>query len=192
MTLYGGLPFKELRSKFLLAQTSTAQPLTPAVLPEGWSIIDLPGHCFAMTGFRTKDGNIYLGDCVSSEETLNKYGIGYLWDPAAYVATLEKVQALEAPCFIPAHAPATADIGPLARVNIAAVEETARRILTFCAEPASFEEILRQLFLSYGLTMNAQQYALIGSTLRSYLSWLYGRGLIGYSFENNRMLWHRK
>lgn len=192
MTLYGGFPFKELKSKFLLAQPSRAELLTAEVLPEGMEIIPLPGHSFDMVGFRTPDNNVFLADCVSSVETLSKYGIGYLWDVQKYLDTLELVGRLQAENFIPSHAPVTRDIGPLALRNREAVLDVEAKLLEFCAESLSFEQLLQKTFDAYGLTMNAQQYALIGSTLRSYLSWLYGRGLIGYSFENNRMLWHRK
>lgn len=190
MTLYGGLPFKDLQNKFLLAQSSSAELLTAEVLPDGWNLIHLPGHCFDMVGFRTKDGNVFLGDCLSSRETLQKYGLGYLWDPAAFITTLEQVKTLQAAHFIPAHAPVTEDIVPLAQLNIDAVMEISLKILSCCVNPATFEELLQQMFQSYNLTMTAQQYALIGSTLRSYLSSLYAQGKITFSFENNRMLWH--
>ena len=39
------------------------------------------------------------------------------------------------------------------------------------------------------MTMTAEQYALIGSTLRSYLSWLKAAGKAEYTIEENRMLW---
>ena len=44
--LYGGYPCKDLRHKFLLAQESGAEELTEAALPEGFEIIQLPGHFF--------------------------------------------------------------------------------------------------------------------------------------------------
>ena len=50
--LYGGYPCKGLRHKFLMAQESAAEELTDAVLPEGFSILPLPGHFFDMAGFR--------------------------------------------------------------------------------------------------------------------------------------------
>ena len=50
-------------------------PLTSDVLPAGIEILDLPGHCFDMVGFRTKEGTAYIADSLSSEEALAKYGI---------------------------------------------------------------------------------------------------------------------
>ena len=52
--LYGGYPCKDLRHKFLLAQESDVEPLVEAVLPEGFELIQLPGHFFDMVGFRTR------------------------------------------------------------------------------------------------------------------------------------------
>lgn len=191
MTLYGGLPLRELKNKFLLAQTSKAEPLPEAVLPTGWELVELPGHCFDMVGFRTADGSLFLGDCLSSQETLNKYGIGYLWNPQLTVDTLEKVKEMTAPRFIPAHAPVTDDIAPLAQLNIDAIQAVFDTVLTLCETPSTFEELLQKLFTHYSLTMNAQQYALIGSTLRSYLTNLCDAGKVGYEFAENRMVWKR-
>ena len=50
--LYGGYPCKELRHKFLMAQESDAEELTPETLPEGFEMIPLPGHFFEMVGFQ--------------------------------------------------------------------------------------------------------------------------------------------
>ena len=189
MGLYGGYPFRELHHKFLCAQESRAEPLTPEALPQGMELLSLPGHSFDMVGFRTPDGTAYLADCVSSAETLEKYGIGYLWDVGASLATLEQLPALSAERFVPSHAPVCTDIAPLAQKNRDAIARTADEILRFCALPRSFEEILQQLFTVYGLTMTVQQYVLIGSTLRSYLAWLLDAGRVRYAFADSRMLW---
>lgn len=190
MGLYGGLPFKELKNKFLLAQKSDCEQITDDVLPQGMSILPLPGHSFDMIGFKTADGNIFLADCVSSAETLGKYGIAYLWDPMASIRTLEYVKSLQAEVrFIPAHAPVTEDITELADINIAAIKKVMESILQICEEGCTFEEILKKLFDAYGMTLTAQQYVLIGSTVRSYLSALYTEGRLKFEFVENRMIW---
>lgn len=189
--LYGGYPVKELRRKFLLAQESEAEYLTKENVPGGMEIIPLSGHFFDMVGYRTGDDVVYLADCLSSRETLEKYQIGFLYDVAAYLDTLERVKAMEARLFVPAHAAATEDIKALAQENIDKVNEIAGRILALCAEPVMFESVLQRLFQVYGLTMDFEQYALVGSTVRSYLSWLKETSRVEAIFDEGRLLWHR-
>lgn len=187
--LYGGYPSKALRHKFLLAQESKAEPLTPDILPDGMEMLPLPGHFFDMVGFRTADDVVYLADCLSSKATLDKYGIGFIYDIDAYIKTLETVKALEAAMFIPAHADATEQIADLAQYNINKVQEIAEKILKICKEPMNFETILQKLFTAYGLTMTPEQYVLVGSTVRSYLSYLKDNDKFDVVFDDNRMLW---
>ena len=189
--LYGGYPCKDLRHKFLMAQESDAQELTPDSLPEGFEIIPLPGHFFDMVGFRTPDDVVFLADCLSSKETLDKYQIGFIYDVGAYLDTLEKVKTMQARAFVPAHAAACEEIAGLAQYNIDKVLEIAERITDVCSEPLCFEALLQRLFADYRLTMNFEQYVLVGSTVRSYLAWLKDTGKMAALFEDNIMLWRR-
>lgn len=189
--LYGGYPCKDLRHKFLLAQESGAEYLTKETLPEGFELIPLLGHFFDMAGFRTPDDNVYLADCLSSRETLEKYQIGFIYDVAAYLNTLEKVKTLKARLFVPAHAEAAEDITELAQYNIDKVNEIADKIVSLCKEPLGFEVILQRLFTEYGLVMNFEQYVLVGSTVRSYLAWLKDTGRLNAVFEKNLLLWEK-
>ncbi|MCF0228943.1 MAG: MBL fold metallo-hydrolase, partial [Parasporobacterium sp.] len=83
------------------------------------------------------------------------------------------------------------DISALAQINIAAVEKLLDRISFFCSEPKSFEELLHDLFTDYGMTMSIQQYALIGSTVRSCLSGLLTKGQIKYICEDGYVKWQK-
>ena len=189
--LYGGCPCKDLRHKFLMAQESSVEYLTKDVLPNGFEVIHLPGHFFDMVGFRTSDDVVYLADCLSSRETLDKYQIGFIYDVAAYIKTLEMVKALKAKIFVPAHAAVTEDIIELAQYNIDKVHEIGEKIVDFCREPLYFEALLQKLFTAYGLEMNFEQYVLVGSTVRWYLSWLKDMGRLNAKFENNMLLWEQ-
>ena len=189
--LYGGYPCKDLRHKFLLAQESVAKPLTKEVLPDGLEVIELPGHFMDMVGFRTSDDVVYLADCLSSKETLDKYQISVLYDVEGYLNTLEMVKNMKAKIFVPSHAEPTKDISELAQYNIDKVHEIADKILEICEEPTSFEGILQKLFTVYELKMTIEQYVLIGSTVRSYLSWLKDHGRLEITIENNLLLWKR-
>lgn len=187
--LYGGFPPASLRHKFLMAQESDVHYLTEDVLPQGMSIINLPGHFFDMVGYRDADDVVYLADCLSSRDTLEKYQISFIYDVEAYLSTLETVKTLKANMFVPAHAAATEDIAPLARLNIDKVHGIAEKIISICAAPVCFEHILQRLFNDYGLVMTDEQYVLAGSTVKSYLSWLKDSGRITIQFTDNMMLW---
>ena len=187
--LYGGFPPKDLRHKFLMAQESEAEELTQDALPDGIKILPLPGHFFDMVGFETADGAAFLADCLSSRETLEKYQITFVYDVAAYLATLERVKTMQARVFIPAHAEITGEIAPLAQYNIDKVHEIAEKILELCQTPMQFEALLQQLFQTYDLKMTIEQYVLVGSTVRSYLAWLKDSGRVEALFENAQMLW---
>ncbi len=189
--LYGGYPCKDLRHKFLLAASSEVTDFSDESFPKEVEIIPLKGHFFDMVGFKTPDDTVFLADCLSSKETLDKYQIGFIYDVAEYLKTLETVKSIKAKIFVPAHAPVTDDIAGLADVNIAKVHEIADKILWICNEPLCFENILQRLFSDYGLTMNFEQYVLVGSTVRSYLSWLKDNGKISAFFEDNMLFWKR-
>ncbi len=187
--LFGAYPPKDLRHKFLYAGESNAELLTSDVLPDELQMIELPGHFFDMVGFRTDDDVVYLADCLSSVETLNKYQISFIYDVGAYIQTLETVKNMQAKMFVPAHAGITDNIAPLADFNIRKVYEIAEKITQICSAPTCFEQILQKLFNEYNLKMNFEQYVLVGSTVRSYLAWLKDNNQLTADFDNNIMLW---
>ena len=189
--LWGGFPCKELRHKFLMAQESGAREFSDPDFPKEIEVIPLPGHFFDMAGFRTPDGVVFLADCLSGRPTLEKYGITFIYDVAEYLKTLEKVKAMTAKMFVPSHADAAENIAELAQLNIDKVNEIAEKIVGICAEPVSFEQILKRLFNEYGLKMTFEQHVLVGSTVRSYLSWLYDTDRLTAEFEDNIMLWRK-
>ncbi|MBO5122510.1 MAG: MBL fold metallo-hydrolase, partial [Oscillospiraceae bacterium] len=88
------------------------------------------------------------------------------------------------------HAAPAEDIAPLANFNIAATEEIAEHIVAFCADGTTWEELLYNLFEDYGLEMTHQQYVLIGSTVRSYLSYLKESGRLEVRIEGKRVMWY--
>lgn len=189
--LYGGYPCKDLRHKFLMAQESMVSDFSEEGFPQEVEVIPLPGHFFDMAGFRMPDGVVFLADCISSRETLDKYAVSFIYDVGAYLDTLDKVEKMEAAMFVPAHAEAAADVKELVRYNRDKVQEVAENILSICGEPVCFERILQEIFRGYGLAMNFEQYVLVGSTVRSYLSWLKDSGRLSAVFQDSMLLWQK-
>ncbi len=187
--LYGGYPCKDLRHKFLMAQESEVTDFSDESFPKEIEVIPLSGQFFDMAGFRMPDGVVFLADCLSSRETLKKYAVSFIYDVGAYLETLDKVEQMEARMFVPAHAEASADVKELVRHNRDKVQSIAERILSICREPLQFEKILQEVFKGYGLSMNFEQYVLVGSTVRSYLSWLKDMGKLEVVFCDSMLLW---
>ncbi len=187
--LYGGYPCKELHHKFLLAAESKVENFSDDSFPKEIEIIPLQGHFFDMVGFQTPDDVVYLADCLSSKETLDKYKVVFLYDIEKYLNTLERIKTLKAKIFVPAHAPITDNIAELAEYNICKVNETANHIFELCKQSICFENILQKLFDDFELKMNFEQYVLVGSTVRSYLAWLKDTKKVDACFEKNKLIW---
>jgi hypothetical protein len=98
---------------------------------------------------------------------------------------------MKARLFVPAHAAATDDIAPLARLNIETTLQAADDICALCAEPIGFDDLLVAVFAYYDLRMTFEQHALVGSTVRSYLSYLANEGRVCAMIDDNRWLWVR-
>lgn len=188
--LYGGYPFKDLRNKFLLAKESTVTNIENN-LPEGLEYISLKGHFFDMIGIKTSDDVYFLADSLFSEETIMKYHLFFIYDVREYLNTLDYLDTLKGSLFIPSHCEASTDIKLLTSLNRNKIHEVLEVITKYCEKEVTFEEILKYIFDKYSLVMNANQYVLIGSTIRSYLSYLYDEGKITYEFKDNKMLWKK-
>lgn len=187
--LYGGYPCKDLKHKFLLAQASEVSDITDSDFPFELEIIPLPGHFFNMIGIKTPDNVVFLADCISSKSTLEKYQISFIYDIDEYLKTLDKVEEIKADMFIPAHAEVTDNIKELVQFNRQKVYDIANKIQNLLKTPMCFETLLKNIFDEYKLTMNFEQYVLVGSTIRSYLSWLKDSSKITTEFYNNFLLW---
>ncbi len=186
--LYGGYPFKDIRNKFLLAKESVVTPIKNN-LPEGLEYFALKGHFFDMIGIKTSDNVFFLADSLFSEETIAKYHLFFIYDVREFLNTLDYLSTLNGSLYIPSHCEATSDISSLIELNRNKVSEIMNKIYNVCKEEMTFEEILKYVFDEYNLTMNENQYVLVGSTIRSYLSYLRDENKLSYEFKNNKMLW---
>lgn len=186
--LYGGYPFKDIRNKFLLAKESIVTPIENN-LPDGLEFFTLKGHFFDMIGIKTSDNVYFLADSLFSEETITKYHLFFIYDVREFLNTLDYLNTLNGNLYIPSHCEATNNISSLIELNRNKVQEIIDKIYNTCEKEMSFEEILKYIFDEYNLTMNANQYVLVGSTIKSYLSYLLDENKLSYEFKDNKMLW---
>lgn len=186
--LYGGYPFKDIRNKFLLAKESVVVPIENN-LPEGLEYFSLKGHFFDMIGIKTSDNVYFLADSLFSKETITKYHLFFIYNVREFLNTLNYLQTLNGTLYIPSHCEATNDISVLIDLNRKKINEIIDKIYNACKNEITFEEILKYIFDEYSLTINGNQYVLIGSTIRSYLSYLVDENKLKYEFKDNKMLW---
>lgn len=187
--LYGGYPFGELRHKFLMAQESKVFDISHTDFPKELEAIPLRGHFFDMYGFRTPDDVVFLADCISSKTAIEKYKISFIYDVKEYLNTLDAIKDMKAKIFVPSHDEPVEDLSEIIDFNKKAVFEIIDKIKDIAKSPICFEDILKALFDAYGLIMTFEQYALVGSTVRSYLSYMKDSGEINAEFSENRLLW---
>jgi glyoxylase-like metal-dependent hydrolase (beta-lactamase superfamily II) len=189
--LFGGFPHSPLRSKFLMAQPSVVTDIVQQGEIPGTALqaIRLPGHFLDMIGVRTQDGVFFVADSLFKKEILDKYKIPFIYDVKSFLETLSLVEQTSANLFVPSHADPTSDIRPLVHLNRSTVQELCERIVGHCVSPINFESLLKKLFDDYALTLDLTQYVLAGSTIKSFLSYLYEERRIESLFSENTLLW---
>lgn len=181
--IYGAYPFKQLRNKFLEAKSSSCEQLVDI---EGLEYFTLKGHSFDMVCIKTVDNVYFIGDALFNELTLNKYSISYLYNVSDFLNSLDILSNLKG-TFVLSHGQVCDDITSLINLNKNKVYEIIDKIIELCKEEISFEELLKNIFDIYNLEMNLTQRYLIGSTIKSYLSYLIDNNKIIYCFNNNIM-----
>ena len=186
--LYGGFPFKDIRNKFLLAKESVVTSIENN-LPDGLKYFALKGHFFDMIGIKTSDNVYFIADSLFSEETITKYHLFFIYDVREFLNTLDYLNTLNGRLYIPSHCEATSDISSLIELNRNKVNEIMNKIYNACDKEMTFDSVLKCIFDEYKLVMNANQYVLVGSTIKSYLSYLYDEDKLNYEFKDNKMVW---
>ncbi|MBI9109285.1 MAG: MBL fold metallo-hydrolase [Spirochaetales bacterium] len=188
--LWGAYPFKELRSKFFEAKACRVNRLINADTQlQGLQFIPLPGHFFNQYGILTDDGVFYLADSLFGEPVLKKYGLPFIYDVEAFRGSIENIKGIDAEYYVPSHGNIVKDISETADLNLSVLSEAEEDILRLLDGGLIFEELLKEFCDLRGIALNPGQYVLVGSTLKSILSYLCNNSKAGYTFKENRMYW---
>ncbi|MBQ7134557.1 MAG: MBL fold metallo-hydrolase [Ruminococcus sp.] len=187
--IYGGYIPKEMEHKFFLAKPSKTKSIHSDDFPKELKTCDISGHSLGMIAIITPDNTAFVGDIVSSEEIIKKYGITYLLDIKKHLESLDFVENMSADRFILSHVETVDDIRPLIKLNREKIYEICNLILALSKEPLTFESLLQKLFYHYDLRMSIRQHSLVGSTVRSYLSYLKNEGKLDIVIDDNLILW---
>ena len=200
---WGGFPFAELQDEYFAPRKPihVDRPLQAGQTIDFGDIslecIPLPGHFYDQLGLLVTDKTggktvFFLGDGFFGKEMLKKYWIPFMYNPEQFRSSVELIEGTTADWYVPSHGGVYdySSISAIAEMNIIVTLETETLILKILRKVSmTHEEILEAVADFAGIDLKLSQFVLIGSTLRSYLSSLYSRGLVTFRIEDNRMLW---
>ena len=197
---WGGSPLPELRTPYYVPEqcgvTRTVSEKDTVALEDGKTItfLPLPGHYFGMLGAvcTVADGRrvLFAGDAVFSRNVIGKFSIPFMFDPGAFKRTLDMLCSFDAAWYVPSHGDPVQRIQETAEMNKIAVLETETCITDILEKkPMTAEELLTAVADRNCIPMKVAQYVLIGSTIRSYLSYMYAEKRVSFRIEDNRMIW---
>lgn len=187
--LYGSLAPKNLQKKFLLAEKSLSNVLTNENIIQDIDIINLPGHTYEMIGFITKDNVAFIADSLLSENVLKKYPISFLFDIEKQLETLDYLKNLKCEYYIGSHFKPCKDITSLIEFNRGIINNVILDILNICSDPVTFDNLLKKLFDKYSIVFSYEQYFIVGSTLKAYLSYLIKKNKLTFVLNDNLLFY---
>ena len=199
MLIWGGAPFHDLCSRFLLAKPCHATRILGAdeVVDLGsgvsFQVIPLPGHYIDQIGllFTDSDGKkvFFMGDAISGRNVIKRYWIQYMLDEARSKESLMKISGIKSDFYVPGHGDLVNDIEGLSELNLLAMLETENLIVDILKTPKTTEQILKEVTDRNKIRLGVFQFVLIGSTVRAYLTCLYEEKKITFAIEKNEMRW---
>lgn len=194
--LFSAAPPSFLQNKFLMAKPSKVTK----VVREGnldiegskFEIINLPGHSLEHIGVVTLDGVFYSGDAYFSKDIIEKHGFPFFQDIDDALKTLEYLNNIKYPFYVPCHGMLDYNIEELIKLNMKAINDAIDLILENLDQPKSTEELSQIIFRHYKINQNSEQYYLTRATLSAYLAYLNNKGNIECQFFEEQLKWQKK
>lgn len=199
--IWGGMPVKELKTPYFEAKqckvdrsfNNSEQFLLENLVTV--KAISLKGHYIDQTGFLITDSDkksvFYAGDALSGRNIIKRYWIQYLFNESLTKQSLMDILQIQADFFVPGHGQTVRQVEGLVELNMIALLETEGMILDELKTPKTFEQILKAVADRNSIDLRLSQYALIGCTVRSYLSALCDEKKIAYEIKDNLLYWKK-
>lgn len=187
---YLGVPTNRSRNFFFRDLGTKAKELTEDVLPDGFALLPLPGHCYNMVGIKTPDDVWFLGDAVVDASTFESYRLPLFYDINKSIDTLRMLETLNGALFVPAHTTASEDISALCRLNADALIENKKEILAI-SDGHIFEDIFAAVCRQFGIVLDMDKYAKLTFTVRIYLQALLEDGTLTATLEDGKLVYHK-
>ena len=186
--LYGASPIKDLCSHFLYAPASICEDINDINI-DGLSIINLEGHSLGLIGIVTSDEVCFVGDAYTSFEKIEKYAIQYTYDIDKFIDKLDFLLSTNYNIYVPAHGNVEKKEQAMNTIekNKEVFLKLKEVIINLIGEKIEYSNLIKIIFDTFHIRINAIQYHLIGSTIRAYLKSLEKDNKIQIYYENNEM-----
>lgn len=203
---YGGYPLPEYLTSYYLAEPSIVDKVIKSdeefIFNNDTTVkcIALPGHYYEMIGVlcSSKENGkttsvFFTSDGIFTRGMLAKYWIPFLFNVGQFKESLNKIKSTKADFYVPSHGDIYTETSALYELNMISVLQNEDTILQCLKEkPATFEDILKYIADINEIPMRLSQFMLVGSTIRSYISYLYSIEKISWVFKENKMYWRIK
>lgn len=152
--------------------------------------VPLHGHTGSHTGYLV-EGVLFTGDAVEGRREMEAPKLSYLHSVTCQLATLEYLRTFPCERYLLAHDEPTAEIGGLLERNLAHIHNVIELLLgELAASPQPAADLLAAVCRHYGLApRHLRDYALLQSTLHSYLGHLLAIGQARYEMADGKLLW---
>ncbi|MFC5847054.1 MBL fold metallo-hydrolase [Deinococcus petrolearius] len=193
LSLYGALPPRELRGKFLLAPASPAQPLGEGRHTLGGAQVELlavPGHAVQMVAVRAGDV-LYAADALFGPAALARHPLTFCADSAAQKASAGALGRLTGVRLtVPGHGEATGDLAGLVAENLAAYGRTTGAVrAALAAGEAGVDELLARVCAALGVVMRDAAGAVLNrAVVSAHLAELCASGEAALRVDGHRLL----
>lgn len=160
-----------------------------------FEFVPLPGHSFDMVGVLAtaldKKKVFYAGDGIFGRSMLRRFWTPFVVDVKSFKESIEKISKIQADFFVPSHGDVYDEVDELSELNLISTISNERLIEEILVQPKTHEELLKAFADKSDMTLRLSQFMLIGSSLRSYLTYLYKEGRVRWFFEDNKMYWQK-
>ena len=200
----GGFPLPEFKASYYIARKSTVTD----VIHDGEEVtisapdaetelrlrfVPLPGHYMDMVGVlcirNGREEAFFAGDGIFGRDMLANYWVPFLFDVKAFKESLAEMEKMQCTYYIPSHGEINRDISELVELNLISVISNEKAIIQILKTPHTAEDTLKEFADINDIPLRLSQHLFVGSTLRSYISYLYADGRIKWTFRENRLLW---
>lgn len=205
-TLWGGYPPHELRTLYFKPNETYVDDFigndSYIKLSDGneISFFELHGHSYCSLAIIITNAKgkkiVFSGDAIFPKQEIGRYWIPLIINPVEFMESLDYLCEIEnVQWCIPSHGDfLKRNIQETAELNKIAILSTRMCILDSLKDnkPHTAEEIIKYVADKNNLNMSLSQYALISSTIKSYISVMHDAKEIKLKVENNMLYFYRE